>query len=211
MITFPSLVQPGIEIDFDDPTHTYTVNGEWWPHVTQILADQKCSPSFEFVPVAALEAARDRGQDIHLACQLLDEDDLDWGSLPGDQVPYVQGWDQFKEDTGFHVELIESLVACQSYRYVGRLDRKGLLRDGSHAIVDLKSGLPQAAASLQMAAYGYALDPTQVFHRFVVRLQPNGKPVVKEAPVDTYIRDVNVFLAATSVFNWRLENRVKAA
>src|SRR5690348_16409857 len=86
------------ELLFEPDNHVYTVNGIVVPSVTQIL-----EPLVDFskIPAAVLEYAKLRGEAVHLACELYDQNDLDIDNLDTVIVPYLEAWIKFKADTGF--------------------------------------------------------------------------------------------------------------
>lgn len=163
------------ELTFDEARHEYRVRGVIVPSVTQVLAPLS---SFDGVPAHVLEAKRDLGQRVHLACQLHDEDDLDEASVETDVAPYLDAYRRFLADTDARVVLNESRVYHPTYRYAGTLDR--VFRIGEdHWLVDLKTCFttPRAAGP-QTAAYLAALTtmlgnvrPTR---RAALRLRPDG-------------------------------------
>ena len=163
------------ELTFDEDRHEYRVRGVIVPSVTQVLAPLS---SFDGVPAQVLEAKRDLGQRVHLACQLHDEDDLDEASVEPDVAPYLEAYRRFLADTDARVVLNESRVYHPTYRYAGTLDR--VFRIGEDRwLVDLKTSFttPRAAGP-QTAAYLAALTtmlgnvrPTR---RAALRLRPDG-------------------------------------
>lgn len=202
------------QIELDEATHTYyvttaTYRRRQFDSVTSILAVMGMSLGFESVDREVLARAQFRGTRVHGACQFLDEPDgLDWSCLEAHEVPYVEAWQTFKDDTGFKPFEIERQLANLAYEVAGTTDRIGELRDGSLAVVDLKTGEVDDAAALQTALYGFMYDPETIFHRFAVRLRPDGRPLVEEFKFDLYAYDVQVALSTVCAFKWRkLHNR----
>ena len=198
----------GYECVLDEATHQYTVNGDPFDSVTQILGYEGMLPDFSAANAEDVEHAAFRGTNIHLAAEFLDTGGLNWDSLTDEEVPFVQCWDTFKYDTGFqpHPDFIERCFASLSYRVAGRIDRAGLLRDDSPGVVDLKSGDIKPYTRIQLAGYGWLIDPTRIWQRFAVRLRANGKPQVEEYPVEGYVADVGVFLSAVCCTHWRFQH-----
>jgi len=148
------------------------------------------------------EEGRARGEAVHLACHFLDLDMLDWKSLDPQIVPYVQAYQKFLNESGFIPGLIEQPVYNHAFFYAGILDRTGIL-NGENVLIDIKSGDPEPWADLQTA--GYARCLLQHHRRFTLRLYPNGtyKLVERKNP-----NDVQVFLAAVAVANWKFKPEV---
>ena len=156
---------------FDEATHTYRFLGAVVPGVTQVL---RPLANFDAVSREVLEAKRALGQRVHLACQLNDEDDLDWTSVEPDVAGYLNAWLAFRRDTGCEVLAVEQQVCEPALQYAGTLDRVLAFR-GSKWLVDLKTcfATPMAAGP-QTAAYLRALGDTSVTHRAALRLRPDG-------------------------------------
>jgi hypothetical protein len=130
--------------DFDEETHTFRVDGRIVPSVTGILKAAgightgTTDEGFE-ISEEVMEAARDRGTDAHLACQLLDESDLDWDSLDEEIEPYVTGYQNWKDAAGFVPDLIERPLYNETDDYCGIVDRAGWIGD-ERVVVDIKTG-----------------------------------------------------------------------
>src|SRR5262245_12733032 len=140
-------------LQFDAASHTYTLDGEILPSVTQILQSAGLV-DYSRVPRDVLQAAMDRGTRVHLACQFLDEGDLDPASIGLSDMGYVSAYEKFKRETGFVPELIEHRVHHSELRFAGTLDRVGTFSGGHYRLlIDIKTGDPTPAAFVQLAAY----------------------------------------------------------
>lgn len=158
-------------LTFDEERHEYRMLGAVVPSVTQILRPLS---DFSGVAKAVLDAKRDLGQRVHLACQLSDEDDLDEASVEPDVAPYLAAWRKFRRETGAQVLLNEVQVAEPMLLYAGTLDRV-LLLNGAKWLVDLKTCISTPiAVGPQTAAYQRALGDASVTHRGALRLRPDG-------------------------------------
>jgi hypothetical protein len=191
-------------IEFDAQANCYRVGGQPYPRVTAIL-EATGLVDYSRVPEQKIADAQWRGSAVHLACQYLDEGTLDWSSVEPEHLPYVRAWQRFRDESGFDVEAAEQMV-CSRAGYAGRLDRRGRLRDGSLAVLDLKTGSVMPATRLQLAAYVMCLDQPYAYSRHAVRLTPEGR-----FSVTTYLKrelaaDFAVFLHALGVYCWRKEN-----
>lgn len=159
------------QLTFDEATHTYRLLGAVVPSVTQILAPLA---SFAGIPASVLDAKRDLGRRVHLACQLLDEDDLDWDSVEPDVGGYLDAWLSFRKDTGAVILQNEKQVAEPLLQFAGTLDRV-LELAGVRYLVDLKTCIATPiAVGPQTAAYMRALGDNSVTHRAALRLRPDG-------------------------------------
>lgn len=198
----PATTSP-LDVQFDAAAHVYTVDGERWPSVTEILKAVGLSTDWSRLPPAAREAAekkRDLGQKVHEACRLLDQGELSWGSLDDAIFPYVEAWEGYLKHRGIvDTVAIETIVAHPTLRYAGTLDRIVTLEhETTPLLVDIKIGDPDdAAGQFQTAAYaGTFID--RAFHRECVRLYPTRRAVV--SPYNQHRDDWKVFQAALTVF-----------
>lgn len=184
-------------LTFDEASHTYRHGGALVPGVTQILAPLV---NLAGIPRDVLEAKRRLGQDVHYACQLLDEDDLDESSVDDNVAPYVAAYRRFKVDTGALVLLNEHQVFEPALRYAGTLDRV-LVLNRQRWLVDLKTCISTPiAVGPQTAAYLRALRAPDVTHRGALRLRPDG--TYRLDPL-TGADDWSTFLAALTLHRFR--------
>jgi hypothetical protein len=201
--------------DFDEEVHCYRVDGRVVPGVTSILKAAGIGHSDTTdggftVPADVMEAARDRGHDVHLACEYLDRGgvDVDWdeGEEP-EWWPYLLAYEQFKEDTGFVPDLIEQPLYCAEYDYTGTLDRAGWIGD-ERVVVDLKSGGGGLKPwhPVQLAAYAYPLKGETWPLRIVVEFKPQLKrkqyKMHRFSPASAEW-DFKVFLAARTICTFK--------
>lgn len=198
-----TLSTPDLSIQFDEPSHTYLVNGEVFPSVTHILRAVGLSTDWTRLPPlvrAAAELKRDLGVRVHEACRLHDRGELSWGTLADDLFPYVEAWERYCKARGIlDFDAIEQIVAHPTLRYAGTLDRIATLATNEPPLlVDLKCGDPDdAAGQFQTAGYaGTFLDRS--FVRECVRLFPTGKFSV--FPYPHHRDDWKVFQAALTVY-----------
>jgi len=158
-------------LTFDETSHVYRSGGNVVPSVTQVL-----SPLVDFsgIPEHVLDAKRQLGQKVHLACQLDDEDDLDEASVEQQVAPYLAAYRAFRRDTGATVLLNEQRVFDPLMLFAGTLDRV-LGLNGAKWLVDLKTCIScPIAVGPQTAAYLRALADPSVTHRGALRLRPDG-------------------------------------
>jgi hypothetical protein len=185
-------------IEFDEPSHTYTVDGREFPSVTHILEPYT---GLEFVDRELLRKAAEFGNHVHLACHLYDRGELDEDTLDPELVPYLDGWKHFLDDSGAIVILSEYRVASRKHGYAGTFD-KMLFWGKSNRMVDIKSGsvLPKTVGP-QTAAYveAYAEENCRIRDRYCIHLPGAGKYKSHRL---TDARDWNIFKAALVMHNW---------
>ena len=159
------------EIHFDEASHVYTVNGERWPSVTQILADEGLIDTRYYT-----DEARDRGSMVAQAIEFSNDGDLDEGSLDPQLRGYVEAWRKWCRD--FRVEIVESeqIVSHPTLRYCGKLDaivRALTITCNTDILIDVKTGLSEWWHPYQLIAYKRCLAaPTM--QRGYVYLREDG-------------------------------------
>lgn len=189
------------QLTFDAETHTYRLLGAVVPSVTQLL-----QPLVDFsgVPREVLQAKRELGRQVHFACELDDDADLEEDSVPEEIEPYLKAYRQFKADTGALVLLNEMQVAEPMLQYAGTLDRV-LLVNGVRYLVDLKTSIATPiAVGPQTAAYLRALGDTSVTHRAALRLRADG---TYRFDTLTGADDWSVFLSCLTLFRFKESHR----
>ncbi|WP_042299090.1 hypothetical protein [Paraburkholderia kururiensis] len=198
-------------LEFDEPTHTYRLDGRIVPSVTRLL-DSARLIDLSGIPPETLERKRLIGSAVHKACELDDLGVLDESSIAPVIEPYFSAYRKFKRETGFVPLLIEHRVAHPALGYAGTLDRTGLVLDVPEQI-DLKTtSALSPAVGVQTAAYEAALysDPSydgpRNLGRKALQLRNDGT-----YRLETYKdpRDFAVFAALATVYHWKEKNNVR--
>jgi hypothetical protein len=114
------------------------------------------------------EAGRERGTAVHLACQYLDENDLDMDSVDPALVGYLDAYRDFRQQVAMDGSWIEMPQQDPKGLYRGTPDR--ILVDRPRCIYDLKSGAPQPSTALQLAAYVHMMPDEYSYGRYAVYL-----------------------------------------
>ncbi len=198
-------------IKLDKETHVYTDhNGIVLPGVTTIL-----SPIIDYsgVPERIMEAARHRGNEVHLACELYLWDMLDEDSLEDEYKPYLDGFKLFLKETGFQPELVEQIVHHPVMGYAGTLDLAGTFmhkKKDVRALIDIKSTFrlmdstaPQTWAYREAHAVAH---PDQRFkHRYGLRLTREGKYQLKAYADD--MEDGNIFRSCLAIHRFNKKGK----
>lgn len=209
-----------MNIAFDPDTHSYLVDGEPYPNVTSILAAEGLS-DFSY----CTEESRNRGTLVHQICDIID---AGWPEGVVTEVTTPQGiiersqWSP--EDTdprlvGYGMaycnyllafrpvwQYIEKPVASKVYRYVGTLDRHGVIQ-GDRTTVDIKSGEPSYSADPQVALYSFALEEMEGLRsddKYALWLRPDG--TFKRVPGDS--AGLSAGIAAVTLYHWRKERKL---
>jgi hypothetical protein len=109
-----------MNVEFDEATHTYRIDGRVVPSVTQSL--QLLDP-FASIDRSVLEAARAFGVAGHRAMALLLRDRLDWSSLDRALLPYIEaGADWLRRNPEQLVLASEKILADKALGTAGMAD-----------------------------------------------------------------------------------------
>lgn len=196
-------------------TAAYTIDGERWPSVTEVL-DAVSLCDYSAVPIENMLNAGRRGEAIHCWIDLYETGHLSPGAFPDEEIePYIDAYHRFVDETGFEIEETEKVVVCRTHRYVGTLDLLGRYTKGRYkgwrGLVDLK-----AAASifpwvrLQIMGYTMALQEmegsaTSGIIRASVQLRADR--TYRLAPYVEDAMDVHDWAAAVRLTHWKIRHR----
>ena len=195
--------RPKSRLQFNPDDHTYTLRGLPVPSVTTII---DFMGEYLQLPQDVLEAARERGQEVHRLTALWDAD----GEIRKDEFEpnvwaYLAAWTLFEEEAPFSPHLVEVPVASDRHLFAGTIDRVGWI-NGALAILDIKtSAAVNPLVALQVAAYQRAYNEMvpqrlRATKRFAVQLRPNGSYRLHEYKDPA---DWSTFLAMLQIRNWR--------
>lgn len=160
---------------FDESLHLYTdENGLVLPSVTQVLKANGFI-NFDGIPPAVLERKRKLGSLVHKVTELYDRnEELSCFEIPDAVLEYVEGYVNFRADSGFVPELIEQRMLGEIHGMVYGMtpDRVGLLNGEPH-ILELKTGATEHPAwGLQLAGYDLGLNKKPSLQRAALQLGP---------------------------------------
>lgn len=189
-------------LTFDEAAHVYRLGGAVVPSVTQLL--KPIGADFSQIDPRVLEAKRQLGTSVHLACELDDENDLDEETLPADVLPYLQAWRKFKADTGAVVIMNEQRLASVSHRFAGTLDRVVQVRSGDIYLIDLKTAASMwRSFGVQLCGYQLLLDESA----FTTKLARKGLQLKADGTyrLEPYNNpnDAACFRALLSLHHWK--------
>jgi hypothetical protein len=185
--------------------HQYECDGRSIPSVTQVLALAGIT-DVSRIPPHILQRAADIGTAVHLACELLDQDDLDLDSVDSKIVGCVLAYQKFRSESGFVPELIEhrSVGICVGLQYGFCVDRMGYI-EGQKIVLDLKtSSKPYDSWAIQTMAYALGLDCFEA-RRAAIRLAKDGSYQLIEHP--DRVHDAQIWESALAIAHWRLAHR----
>lgn len=181
--------------------------------VPKILSVTRClsvagAADYSFVE----QDAQWRGSEVHRATQLLDTNRLHRGHLPARLEGYLCAYERFKAECHFvpDPEGVEVRLRgeVEGEMLTGRADRLGGLLRGVRGVGDLKCGVLIEATALQLALYGYLADPGKWWHRWAVRLFPDGRYSFRQWTRESWLSDLNTARAFVRVARWKVLHKV---
>jgi hypothetical protein len=182
-------------LDFVVSEHRYYLDGEReLPSVTTILKEQGLINADWFT-----EEARLRGDYVHLACRMVDDDELDDATLDPKILPYVDAYRKFLAVTQPDWTYVEHRVFDEVLGYAGTLDRAGMVQ-GTKYLIDIKSGTVPSSVGPQTAAYRRCLPEPHTWKRAALQLKADGSFALHNL---TDRSDERIFLAALELTIWR--------
>jgi len=186
-------------IQFDVASHRFSADGQDVPSVTHILKAGGWIDDRFFN-----EQGRKRGEDVHRATALLDQQRLDWTSLSEEIRAYVLSYERARAELGLGIRRIECIVH-KARLWAGIEDREATW-GRQLTVVELKTGAPTLADKLQLAGYGatHAKPPLLL----LLYLRPDGYKAV-----GLKLEEREEFNLAwhqiVSLYHWRLRRNGK--
>jgi hypothetical protein len=197
-------VQPEVWT-FDPATHTYTVNGQVVPSVTQVIRNAGLI-NFDMVKPDILERKALLGKLVHQACHYYDENDLP-EELPEEVVERLESYKLFRTETGYKPDCneVRMIASIHGMKFGMQFDSIGMLH-GRLTLVDLKTGADEHPAwGVQTAAYELGLKHTVKYQRIAVQLKPERKYKVHSYNDPG---DAQIFIACLAIANWKRNKRL---
>lgn len=194
------------KLRLQDPEHTYWLGDERIAGMHEVLS------GIGIIQSRATPNQMDFGKAVHRGVHLLDQNNLKHSSVHERIKPRLAAWSKFLMVTGFRVLRSELMLYHPTYRYGTRIDKDGVMPDGTPCLVEVKTGDPEDWAALQLGGQERALDAWPIFRtrkprrRIAVQLKANGDYGVTPY---TSQRDGDVFLAMVSDFYWRASHGYK--
>jgi len=183
----------GLVINYDPNKHEYRLNGQLVPSVTTILKAGGWINTTFFT-----EASRRRGEIVHQATALLDQQRLDWLSIPEECRGYVLNYEKARDQLKLGIRKIECIVH-KGKLWIGTEDREATW-GRQFTVVELKTGAPTLADKLQLAGYGAThAKPPQLL---LLYLRPDGYKAVVLKPEER--EEVSLaWHQIVSLYHWR--------
>lgn len=194
-------------VEFDEPSHTYRVNGVEYPSVSTVLGHFM---DFARVPRDVLERKRQIGRATHKAIELYEADELDADTVDDDVMPFLESWIRFRTIKPLRVVATERIVYSKKHRFAGRLDLvvEFLDEPGVLWVLDGKAVYTiSPATALQVAAYREAWnenEPIKIAKRGALQFKPNGAQAELYPYTDR--NDFNYYLNSLNCHKWILRH-----
>lgn len=186
------------EVTFHEGTHTYGIDGEPVPSVTQVLKEAGIINTKFYTAWG-----RHRGSTVHKAIEFHAQGVLELNSIDPKIRGYLDAYERFLLETKYEPVEIERLVYSVAGRYAGTLDQIGKI--GREKIMpDFKTGPPAPANGLQLTGYAdaYQEETGEYVSKLMgVHLQIDGRYKIKP-----YIADFSTWRGALRVAWWKREN-----
>jgi len=185
-------------LQFEAERHIYRFNGRIVPGVTSVLEPLQY---LDGVPWAVLEAAREFGTHVHLACHLWNQNLLNRAALDPALEPYLDDWITFLSESGFKVTASEEKLYSKVWGYAGTADAFGLWR-GTTWVLDIKSGIVPDTVGPQLAAYQHAAAE-KPRRRLCVQLTGRGYKLHEQKDLS----DFALFTSALNIYRHRMKRK----
>ena len=185
--------------------HQYFLGGVIIPGLSQVLIAQGIRQS------RGDEGAMARGSEVHRLTALDDMEALDMIEADmaegANYLGYLTAWRKARKALNVTIEHIEEPIASIQHRYGCTPDRVARVRGEYHAVVELKTGSPDPADGIQLAAQAIAArdtyELTVIPRRIAVYLGRDGAHKIVEYadPLDG-----NTWLCSLSNYYWRVKH-----
>jgi hypothetical protein len=193
---------------FDPVTHTYYLNDDIVPSITQSLSSAGLTPGVEFIS----DYYRNRGTQVHKITELYDEHTLDPKSVDPALEGYLESWIKCLQLSGWKSDVIEGIAFNEDHRYGCTVDRVGSWDGHKNCILDIKTGEPMKTIGAQLSGCEYALAPWphEPFLRIGVKLNSDGSFEMGKhwhTYDDPY--DKQIAFMAVALTNWKMNRGLK--
>lgn len=173
-----------------------------YPSVTQVIPS-----NFAGISPEVLEAAADRGTEVHQACALHARNLFVTAFSSPDREGYFNSFVEWFDKYVVEVFYVEHEFIDEAFGFLGHVDLVCLLVDGRLVVVDLKTPAAESKTwRLQLGAYKYLVFTHlhkngfkyQVVDCMSLRLMKTGKEA-KAVVYEEGINDFAVFLSCLNV------------
>lgn len=162
------------DLIFYEKSHIYMLDGKQIPCVSDLCRFLH-KEIYKDAPLWQMEAAADRGTEVHRATELLDKTGT--AEISEEYAPYLEAYAAFRREHDVEWELIEHPDHHPVHGYAGTIDRYGKV-DGFATLLDIKTTWkvhkPLCSASLNL--YRMMLESRQrtVERLLILHLKKDG-------------------------------------
>lgn len=194
-----------MKFQYNNETHEYFLGSRKLPGVTDVLKSAGIIDDTWYTEVGC-----SRGKEVHELTDRFDYEMVELSDVPEDYLGFLQGYARFKSDLGDRLVILESEKPTHhpTFLYAGTPDRVVSI-DGFNFLIDIKTGAKSKWHKMQLAAYLAMLKLRyNIYGAYILTLKKNGKYSFERIEMNIE-RELNVFLACLSVYNWKIENLKK--
>ena len=193
-----------MDLTFEEETHTYRLNGELVPSVTQVIEAAGLKK-----PYHGDAWYGERGTAVHRAAHLLEDGSLDWDTVDPRITGFLKAYDSFIREAAWKTIFSERRMCCASLGFAGTMDKLGRMRRHDW-VVDLKTGgrenwHPVQTSGYEILASHEGLAARGSIRRAALYLREDGTYYFEE---HKETRDAQVFRAALITAAWKRQNGV---
>lgn len=185
-----------------------TIQGTYWPSVTEVLEAVGLGPDFGFLKPGMRDYYLPRGRAVSV-CIDYEADGVGYEAHE-DVTRFLPAYRNFCLAVPHSVVASEVELIDPTWRYVGHPDRVAKFPDGRLVLVDWKLSFDREAARRQLAGYSLLWLVTHpqesLSERWIVELKPEGRFAVHPLDVGSALQ---VFKACLIVWWARADGRVR--
>src|SRR3990167_5360031 len=190
---------------FIEDTHTYYLGDRVLPSVTEIISPLQ---NYTDINPHVLEHARQKGDAIHTAVKLHNEDDLDISTLDPAIIPRYEAWLKSVDDKKPVILGFEQPMFSHIYSYAGTPDL-WMAMDDDIWLPDIKPNSLLKWYPIQLSGYQQILKEQfnlPQTRRATLQLKDDGKYRFTPYQRAEDARDFSVFNSLLQIYQWRRIN-----
>ena len=193
------------ELEFEDKTHTYRLNGMVIPSVSEIM-EPLSNEKYKGISESTLNKAAEKGTAVHNSIENYIKFEID--DVPPEHRGYFDAFLEWWET--YHPEVVGSEIKTyhKLLRYGGTVDILVYI-DGVLTLVDIKttSALSDMTCGVQLEGYSQALKSHGIVveRKIILHLKKDGKYAIREYPVSDSNR-WRVFGSLKCVYDYILQS-----
>jgi hypothetical protein len=187
-------------LEYDDKSHTYTMDGKRLISMTTLLKEFGLV-DYSMINRDVLAAAATFGKVVHETCALYDMGELE--SCDPQIEPYLDGWKKFISELKPKFLAVEMPMASRTWGFAGTPDR--VYKVSRPGILDIKTGAPIPATDLQTAGYQILAEENlgvKIGERITIKLEAGDYKLIQHKDKN----DINTVKGMLALYRWKSEN-----